>query len=270
MLCKSDKPSIIIIIIIIFPLLLFLFSPGLWPWEVWEVFLNSFWWWWWVNLPACYMFLPPLPHTSTHVHHTHHLCPPSPPELCIYVPCPDLHGHHSKAVLGCSSSSRPPRNINTLRLYRTWVQGRVGLLAIICYWLKSQRTRPERGCVPQPQPNPASARSGPHHHCPCWKERHGREASSPWPLLPCPRSWLWPGTTWVLLYGMSVYRYIIIIYKASHSEGCFAFCVRCWGPRFWVLRVRRRLEACSSEWVAFYYYYYYYSEGMPPTGFLLF
>ena len=34
-------------------------------------------------------------------------------------------------------------------------------------------------------------------------------------------------------------------------------CVRCWGPRFWVLRVRRRLEACSSEWVAFYYYYYY-------------
>ena len=33
-------------------------------------------------------------------------------------------------------------------------------------------------------------------------------------------------------------------------------CVRCWGPRFWVLRVRRRLEACSSEWVAFYYYYF--------------
>ena len=29
--------------------------------------------------------------------------------------------------------------------------------------------------------------------------------------------------------------------------------LRCWGPRFWVLRVRLRLEACSSEWVAFYY-----------------
>ena len=34
--------------------------------------------------------------------------------------------------------------------------------------------------------------------------------------------------------------------------------VWCWRPRFWVLRARRRLEACSLEWVAFHYYYYYY------------
>ena len=26
----------------LFPFLLFLFSPGLWPWEVWDLFLNAF------------------------------------------------------------------------------------------------------------------------------------------------------------------------------------------------------------------------------------
>ena len=31
-----------------FPLLLFRFSPGLWPWEVWDLFLNA-WWWWWID-----------------------------------------------------------------------------------------------------------------------------------------------------------------------------------------------------------------------------
>ena len=27
-----------------------LFSPGLWPWEVWDLFLNAFWWWWWYRI----------------------------------------------------------------------------------------------------------------------------------------------------------------------------------------------------------------------------
>ena len=41
---------------------MFLFSPGLWPWEVWDLFLNAFWWWWWWLL---YVFPKEIKSTST-------------------------------------------------------------------------------------------------------------------------------------------------------------------------------------------------------------